>query len=341
MRIQRLFSAVSSLTQTAVAAASAHVDENFFSRSAEIWSAKSSLVARFPASKKLLFIVLSIVAIGLCGGTNTSASTIPLSAFTGACAPLPPPSFPNFKTRLDAFVMGNCYGVNKQNWPHEADRRSSEGLHSPFVKLWYSPQLYRWMTPGNRQGQIPDGSVVIKEEYDDDVASSPICFWSVMIRDSNLWWDGWSWAVVGVEGACGAAPPPTRPPSERMPRPTVFVQWPHRYQLHRLPRLSNLGFLDKRGQPWNRNLLHAGIRDRRDRGERERNAPVFLSADPNGTRSPCAIGQRLALSASHWSMHGARDKGFGGVEALYVESPYYRAFAVRYFESMCQLSRRY
>ena len=111
--------------------------------------------------------------------------------------------------------MANCYGVQKQNWPHEADRRSSEGLHSPYVKLWYSPQLYRWMTLRNRQGQIPDGSVVIKEEYDDDVPSSPICFWSVMIRDSNLWWDGWSWAVVGVEGAVARLPADT--PSERMP----------------------------------------------------------------------------------------------------------------------------
>ncbi len=129
---------------------------------------------------KVLVALLLILLAGLWGGTNSNAGTIPLSAFTGACAPLPPPSFPNFKTRLDAFVKGNCYGVQKQNWPHEANRRSSEALHSPFVKLWYSPQLYRWMTPGDRRGQIPDGSMVIKEEYDDDVASSPICFWSVL-----------------------------------------------------------------------------------------------------------------------------------------------------------------
>jgi hypothetical protein len=169
-------------------------------------------MARICGVKKVLFVVLSLLALGLCGGTNSSAGTIPLSAFSGACAPLPPPSFPNFKSRLDAFVKGNCYGVQKQNWPHEASKRSSENLHSPFVQLWYSPQLYRWMTPGNRQGQIPDGSMVIKEEYDDDTASSPICFWSVMTRDSNLWWDGWNWAVVGVEGPCGATPPPTHPP---------------------------------------------------------------------------------------------------------------------------------
>src|SRR5215471_20930566 len=95
---------------------------------------------------KLLTVFLLILAAGLCCGTNSSAGTIPNSAFTGVCGPLPPPSFPKFETKLDAFVMANCYGEQKQNWPHElipksngTNRRSSEGLHSPFVKLWYSP----------------------------------------------------------------------------------------------------------------------------------------------------------------------------------------------------------
>jgi hypothetical protein len=147
--------------------------------------------------KKLLFIVLAIVAAALSSYGNSSGNASN-PAFTGACGPLPPPSWPNFKARLDKFVMALCY--EQQQWPHEANRRSSEGLHAPFVKLWYSPQLYRWMIPPqNRQGPIPDGSVVIKEEYGDDIPSSPIVFWSVMIRDSSLWWDGWSWAVVGTE----------------------------------------------------------------------------------------------------------------------------------------------
>lgn len=160
------------------------------------------------------------------GGSNDVAQSpaVDDSAYKGPCGPLPPPAWPNFKDRLDKFVMGLCY--QKQQWPHEANRRTSEGLHSPFVKLWYSPQLYRWMTPGNRQGRIPDGSVVIKEEYDDDDASSPICFWSVMIRDSSLWWDGWSWAVVGVEGACGATPPPTPPPTNGCAEPEFSFNGP-------------------------------------------------------------------------------------------------------------------
>lgn len=162
--------------------------------------------ARFSESKKPLLIALAIMVACLCCSTNSSASTINPEAFSGACGPLPPPSWPKFKDRLDKFVMGLCY--QKQQWPHEANRRSSEGLHAPFVKLWYSPQLYRWMIPPqNRQGRIPDGSVVVKEEYGDDDPTSPIVFWSVMIKDSILSWDGWSWAVVGTEvtGAIAAS----------------------------------------------------------------------------------------------------------------------------------------
>jgi len=224
--MQKVFSAASPLSPKArTAIFSVHIRQEALAARVKNCSAESPLPARISESKKLLFIVLVILTAGMCGGHESSAATNN-PAVTGACGPLPPPSWSNFKTRLDAFVTANCYGVQKQNWPHEAARRSSEGLHSPFVKLWYSPQLYRWMTPGNRQGQIPDGSMVIKEEYDDDVASSPICFWSVMTRDSNLWWDGWSWAVVGVEGACGATPPPTPPPSNGCPEPQFSFNGP-------------------------------------------------------------------------------------------------------------------
>jgi hypothetical protein len=86
--------------------------------------------------KKLLFIALVILAAGLSCVRESSANTNN-PALTGACGPLPPPSFLSFKDQFDKFVIGLCY--QKQQWPHEADRRSSEGLHAPYVKLWYSP----------------------------------------------------------------------------------------------------------------------------------------------------------------------------------------------------------
>ena len=210
MRIQKV--AVPSLTlKSRIAAFSSHIGQEALGARAEIWSAESPMLTRFSEWKKLLFIVLSIVAVGFWSSGGASAGNpINPGAFTGACGPLPPPSWPTFKDRFDQFTMGLCY--QQQQWPHEANRRSSEGLHAPFVKLWYSPQLYRWMTLRSRQGPIPDGSVIIKEEYLDTSPSSPILFWSGMIKDSNLWWDGWDWEVVGTEvtGSASAAAKPTR-----------------------------------------------------------------------------------------------------------------------------------
>jgi hypothetical protein len=105
--------------------------------------------------------------------------------------------------------MALCY--QQQNWEHDVNRRTSQGLHAPFVKLWYSPSLYNWMAVLLRTGPVPDGAIVVKEEYSDTELTSPILFWSVMVKDSNLWWDGWDWAVVGSE--TGGAPAPTPSPS--------------------------------------------------------------------------------------------------------------------------------
>ena len=155
--------------------------------------------------KNLLVIFLLIAAGGLysCGGSGG----IPINpAFTGACAQLPSPSAPEFKNRFDQFAMQKCY--EKQGWKHDANRRSSEGLHAPLIKIWYSPSLFKWMTVQKRQGPIPDGAIAIKEEYTDQ--TGPIVFWSGMIKDSSLWWDGWYWAVVGTEiGSSAAAPSAT------------------------------------------------------------------------------------------------------------------------------------
>ena len=45
-----------------------------------------------------------------------------------------------------------CY--QKQNWQHDAQVRTSDGVH-PFVRVWYSPSLFNWITVKNRTGQCP------------------------------------------------------------------------------------------------------------------------------------------------------------------------------------------
>ena len=106
-----------------------------------------------------------IVAGGFLSAASASGGNTDTSAFTGACAKLPSPSAPDFTNRFNQFVMQLCY--QKQNWKHDANRRTSQGIHDTFVKMWYSPSLFKWMTVLNRQGPVPDGSIAIKEEYMD------------------------------------------------------------------------------------------------------------------------------------------------------------------------------
>ena len=155
--------------------------------------------------KKLLVILLLFVAGGVysCGGSDDSGGSN--AAVTGDCAPLGmPDTTAAFKARLDKFTMKRCYA--KQGWQHDAQRRTSQNVHDTFIKIYYSPSLFKWMDKGQRQGPVPDGAMVIKEEYGDTNKGSPIQFWSVMIHDSSLWWDGWYWAVVGVEVSASSAP---------------------------------------------------------------------------------------------------------------------------------------
>ena len=194
MRIQKSFSAVSLLTSKPTAAACAQIDPALRQR-VEIRSTSSRAIGCFSAARKILLIVLSVVAVVLCCGFDSGAGSIDLSAFTGVCAPLPSPSAPNFNDRLTAFVENSCYA--KQNWQHDENVRTSEGVHAPFIKIWYSPSLYLWMTRLKRLGPVTDGAIAIKEEF--LTQTGPVQFRSVMVRDSKLWWDGWFWEVVGIE----------------------------------------------------------------------------------------------------------------------------------------------
>jgi len=203
MRMQKVFSAASSLTPQGQ-----HRGVRLLYRSKSFRCTSGNRVGRVASAdlgflstvKKLLFIVLLIVAGGLWSAGSGSAGNTKNPAFTGACRKLPSPSAPNFTNRFNQFVRQLCY--QKQNWEHDANRRTSQNIHDTLVKIWYSPLLFKWMTVLNRQGSVPDGAIAIKEEYSSQ--TSPIQFWSGMVKDSSLWWDGWYWSVVGTESSASA-----------------------------------------------------------------------------------------------------------------------------------------
>jgi hypothetical protein len=103
------------------------------------------------------------------------------------CEPLPPATDPDFLTHLTAFMNAFCYKT--ENWQHDAQVRTSDSVH-PYVRLWYSPALFKWMTEG-RVTNVPDGAMVVKEQYQS--LDSPLMGWTVMVKDSKVSWDGWYW----------------------------------------------------------------------------------------------------------------------------------------------------
>jgi len=75
----------------------------------------------------------------------------------------------------------------------------------PAVHIYYSPEVSEWLLKG-RKGEIPDGAVIIKEQFSPvpaaryrDIAEKDLgCSndWTIMIKDSKASFDGWFWAEV-------------------------------------------------------------------------------------------------------------------------------------------------
>jgi len=106
-----------------------------------------------------------------------------------SCEALPPASSPGFEAKLETFIAGHCYRA--AGWMHDANIRSSGGVH-PFVKIWYSPEIWRWITLEQRKGNPPDGAMLVKEQFSEP--SDSLDSWTIMVKDAKGSHDGWYWA---------------------------------------------------------------------------------------------------------------------------------------------------
>jgi mono/diheme cytochrome c family protein len=77
------------------------------------------------------------------------------------------------------------------------------GTH-PAVRIYYSPEAIAWLR-GGRRGDVPDGAVIIKEQYSPTPAARYVGLpdrdlkptdWTFMIRRAAASRDGWFWAEV-------------------------------------------------------------------------------------------------------------------------------------------------
>ncbi|PYK08350.1 MAG: hypothetical protein DME65_14200, partial [Verrucomicrobia bacterium] len=124
--------------------------------------------------------------------------------------PLPstflPGRLPEFQKILTGFLQRGDY--LKLNWCGDKGLRdtgpfinkASYGVH-PTVKIYYSPEIMRWLIDG-RDGTVPDGAMIIKEQYAPPAAQYqikpplPVSDWTIMIKDSKGSKDGWYWAEI-------------------------------------------------------------------------------------------------------------------------------------------------
>ena len=77
------------------------------------------------------------------------------------------------------------------------------GTHKA-ARIYYSPAVMEWLT-GGRKNAIPDGAMIIKEQYDAPAARwetktpPPVTDWTIMIKDAKGSADGWFWAELWVD----------------------------------------------------------------------------------------------------------------------------------------------
>lgn len=154
-------------------------------------------ISKLRIRKHTFFFGLLAVVLWSCGFADSEVM---------ACSSLPPASSPQFLEHLTSFLNDLCY--QKEHWQHDAHVRTSDGVH-PFVRVWYSPGLFDWMTIKDRQGPVPNGAIVVKEMYAS--LTAPLTEWTVMVKDSDLSWDGWYWADLVKPSPKNPNEPPKNP----------------------------------------------------------------------------------------------------------------------------------
>jgi hypothetical protein len=168
----------------------------------------------------LCLIVVSILIAAttvLSSPQDRSARQTPLTQ-TSPCAnakesglPLPssflPARLPEFQAQLKSFLSSGKYRT--LNWCEDKKLRDtgpfvngiSYGVH-PTVKIYYSPKVIDWLLHRDSGQAIPDGSMIVKEQYSPPAARyqlhppKGINGWTIMIKDSKGSQDGWYWAEI-------------------------------------------------------------------------------------------------------------------------------------------------
>jgi hypothetical protein len=176
---------------------------------------------QFRSQSKILvlwLIVVSVFAVVTKTSPTTEAAAPSTIVQSSPCAngedsglPLPsgflPARLPEFQAQLKSFLTSGKYRT--LNWCEDKKLRdtgpfvngTSYGVH-PTVKIYYSPAVINWLLRRDSDQAIPDGAMIVKEQYSPPAAKyqvqppKKINGWTIMIKDSKGSQDGWYWAEM-------------------------------------------------------------------------------------------------------------------------------------------------
>ena len=173
-----------------------------------------------------VLVVFSALSIAFCGSAKAQDGCLVPNVWPKDLVPPPPEKGgqnEDFDKKLRAYMQTGCYRT-ASGWKGDVAIRGTGpyvqwnwGTHYASVRIWYSPEVVRWLESG-RKGDIPAGAVIVKEQYATPPASNvlsavpPACFqymddktvtsskflsdWSIMIRRPGASKDGWYWVEV-------------------------------------------------------------------------------------------------------------------------------------------------
>ncbi|HEY2169981.1 MAG TPA: hypothetical protein VGJ30_10185 [Candidatus Angelobacter sp.] len=161
---------------------------------------------------------LAVAVLTLCCATAQAQNTAPdpcpnaqpVPAALRIPANLPPGEPVEFEKQVLAYLSTLGYrklGWCEDKWVRDTGpfMKGADAIVHPPVRIFYSPEVSKWLV-GDRQGDIPDGAVIIKEQFaptpaaryrdipEDKLGCSND--WSFMIKNSKASRDGWFWGEV-------------------------------------------------------------------------------------------------------------------------------------------------
>jgi Cytochrome P460 len=121
---------------------------------------------------------------------------------------IPPENLANYETEVLKWLQSGAYAKDLAWCGDKGIRDTGPWINDVYygthkaARVYYSPAVTAWLQ-GNREGNIPDGAMIIKEGIAAPAArwenaQPSVTDWTIMIKDAKGSADGWWWAELWV-----------------------------------------------------------------------------------------------------------------------------------------------